>query len=123
MITAELRQAIAAAAGLDADPRLRPGPVPGSYASSLPFRLPPAAAQDLASRLAAESITVNAIAPGPFDSKMMAYVLDDPESRAAVAASVSAPSVACRAALAQRSENAWMPSAWSSGSAARPIGT
>jgi NAD(P)-dependent dehydrogenase (short-subunit alcohol dehydrogenase family) len=42
----------------------------------------------LASRLAAESITVNAIAPGPFDSKMMAYVLDDPESRAAVAASV-----------------------------------
>jgi arginyl-tRNA synthetase len=55
VITAELRQAIAAAAGLDADPRLRPGPVPGSYASSLPFRLPPATAQDLASRLAAES--------------------------------------------------------------------
>ena len=45
MITAELRRAISAAAGLDAadpeagDPLLRPGPVPGSYASALPFRL------------------------------------------------------------------------------------
>jgi NAD(P)-dependent dehydrogenase (short-subunit alcohol dehydrogenase family) len=42
----------------------------------------------LASSLAADSITVNAIAPGPFDSKMMAYVLDDPQARAAVAAHV-----------------------------------
>jgi NAD(P)-dependent dehydrogenase (short-subunit alcohol dehydrogenase family) len=42
----------------------------------------------LASKLAAESITVNAIAPGPFDSKMMAFMLDDPQSRAAVAAGV-----------------------------------
>jgi NAD(P)-dependent dehydrogenase (short-subunit alcohol dehydrogenase family) len=42
----------------------------------------------LASRLAAESITVNAIAPGPFDSKMMAFALDDPQTRAAIAASV-----------------------------------
>src|ERR1700722_11320728 len=42
----------------------------------------------LASRLAAEAITVNAIAPGPFDSKMMAFALADPESRAAIAASV-----------------------------------
>jgi arginyl-tRNA synthetase len=40
VITAELRRAILAAAGApDADPLLRPGPVPGSYASSLPFRL------------------------------------------------------------------------------------
>lgn len=31
----------------------------------------------LAKRLAAEHITVNAIAPGPFRSKMMAFVLDD----------------------------------------------
>jgi arginyl-tRNA synthetase len=54
VITAELRQAIAAAVGHDADPRLRPGPAPGSYTSSLPFRLPPAAAQNLASRLAEE---------------------------------------------------------------------
>jgi NAD(P)-dependent dehydrogenase (short-subunit alcohol dehydrogenase family) len=42
----------------------------------------------LASRLAAESITVNAIAPGPFDSKMMAFALDDPQTRAAISASV-----------------------------------
>jgi NAD(P)-dependent dehydrogenase (short-subunit alcohol dehydrogenase family) len=38
----------------------------------------------LAKRLAGEHITVNAIAPGPFESKMMAFLLDDPERRAAV---------------------------------------
>jgi NAD(P)-dependent dehydrogenase (short-subunit alcohol dehydrogenase family) len=42
----------------------------------------------LASTLAPESITVNAIAPGPFDSKMMAFALDDPSTRASIAASV-----------------------------------
>jgi NAD(P)-dependent dehydrogenase (short-subunit alcohol dehydrogenase family) len=42
----------------------------------------------LASTLARESITVNAIAPGPFDSKMMAFALDDPDMRAAIAANV-----------------------------------
>ena len=35
----------------------------------------------LAKRLASEQITVNAIAPGPFESKMMAFVLDDPQAR------------------------------------------
>jgi NAD(P)-dependent dehydrogenase (short-subunit alcohol dehydrogenase family) len=35
----------------------------------------------LAKRLAGEHITVNAIAPGPFESKMMAHVLDNPETR------------------------------------------
>jgi NAD(P)-dependent dehydrogenase (short-subunit alcohol dehydrogenase family) len=35
----------------------------------------------LAKRLASEHITVNAIAPGPFYSRMMAWALDDPESR------------------------------------------
>jgi NAD(P)-dependent dehydrogenase (short-subunit alcohol dehydrogenase family) len=35
----------------------------------------------LAKRLASEWITVNAIAPGPFESRMMAFILDDPESR------------------------------------------
>jgi arginyl-tRNA synthetase len=43
MIAAELRRAILAAAGArdaeGADPLLRPGPAPGSYASPLPFRL------------------------------------------------------------------------------------
>jgi NAD(P)-dependent dehydrogenase (short-subunit alcohol dehydrogenase family) len=42
----------------------------------------------LARRLAAENITVNAIAPGPFQSKMMAFLLEDPESRAAVEGTV-----------------------------------
>src|SRR5437763_719009 len=38
----------------------------------------------LAKRLAGEHITVNAIAPGPFESKMMAFLLKDPETREAV---------------------------------------
>ena len=38
----------------------------------------------LAKRLASEHITVNAIAPGPFQSKMMSYALDDPETREAI---------------------------------------
>ena len=38
----------------------------------------------LARRLAGEHITVNAIAPGPFDSKMMAFMLETPEKRAEV---------------------------------------
>src|ERR1700727_2338331 len=38
----------------------------------------------LAKRLAGEHITVNAIAPGPFESKMMAFLLDTPEKRAEV---------------------------------------
>ncbi len=38
----------------------------------------------LAKRLASESITVNAIAPGPFESKMMAWALEDPDLRATV---------------------------------------
>jgi NAD(P)-dependent dehydrogenase (short-subunit alcohol dehydrogenase family) len=42
----------------------------------------------LATRLASEAITVNAIAPGPFASKMTAFMLDDPQGREAVASSV-----------------------------------
>ncbi len=42
----------------------------------------------LAKRLAADHITVNAIAPGPFESKMMAFMLEDAESRAMVEAGV-----------------------------------
>src|SRR5262249_37418397 len=38
----------------------------------------------LAKRLASEHITVNAIAPGPFESKMMAFAIATPESRAMV---------------------------------------
>ena len=35
----------------------------------------------MAHHLVHEDITFNAIAPGPFESKMMAYALDDPETR------------------------------------------
>jgi NAD(P)-dependent dehydrogenase (short-subunit alcohol dehydrogenase family) len=38
----------------------------------------------LAKRLASEQITVNAIAPGPFESKMMAWALEDSERRSAI---------------------------------------
>jgi len=64
VITAGLRRAILAAAcpggAEDGDPLLRPGPAPGSYASSLPFRLaepgqdPREVAAALAGRLAGE---------------------------------------------------------------------
>lgn len=40
--------------------------------------------RSLAHQLAPERITVNAIAPGPFESKMMAFALDDPASRATI---------------------------------------
>lgn len=42
----------------------------------------------LAMRLAPDHITVNAIAPGPFRSKMMASVLDSDEGRAAIESGV-----------------------------------
>jgi NAD(P)-dependent dehydrogenase (short-subunit alcohol dehydrogenase family) len=41
----------------------------------------------LAKRLASEQITVNAIAPGPFESKMMS-ILEDPQARSAIESDV-----------------------------------
>ncbi len=49
----------------------------------------------LAKRLATEHITVNAIAPGPFESKMMAFMLRDEESRAGVEAMVPLGRIGC----------------------------
>jgi arginyl-tRNA synthetase len=68
VITAELRRAILAAAGHAQDPQLRPGPQPGSYTSSLPFRLshdPRTAARALAARLASEPWIAAAGVTGP----------------------------------------------------------
>lgn len=63
MITAGLRRAI----GAD-DPRLRPGPAPGSYTTSLPFRLGPdpmTAAEGLAARLREQLWIATAEVTGP----------------------------------------------------------
>ena len=69
MITAEVRRAVLAAAGPGAEePLLRPGPVPGSYATALPFRLGPdpgTAAARLASRLRDELWIAKAEVTGP----------------------------------------------------------
>jgi NAD(P)-dependent dehydrogenase (short-subunit alcohol dehydrogenase family) len=45
-------------------------------------------ARHLAHFVVKEHITVNSIAPGPFESQMMAYRLDDPDSRAMIERSV-----------------------------------
>jgi NAD(P)-dependent dehydrogenase (short-subunit alcohol dehydrogenase family) len=42
----------------------------------------------LAKRLAGDHITVNAIAPGPFESRMTAFAMDDPAARSAIESSV-----------------------------------
>ena len=45
-------------------------------------------ARHMAGHLVGDHITINSIAPGPFESNMMAYRLDDPNSRKMVEASV-----------------------------------
>ena len=59
-------------------------PMMESYAYSASKAAVHQLTRHLAKRLAAEQITVNAIAPGPFESKMMAFVLDNPDTRAVV---------------------------------------
>jgi arginyl-tRNA synthetase len=71
VITVWLRRNILAAAGTDQDPLLRPAGGPGSYASSLPFRLaapgqdPREIARALAASLATEPWIAAATATGP----------------------------------------------------------
>lgn len=60
-------------------------PVQETYAYSASKAAVHMLTRHLAMRLAAERITVNAMAPGPFDSKMMAFLLDDPTSRDMIA--------------------------------------
>ena len=45
-------------------------------------------ARHMASHLVRDHVTINSIAPGPFESKMMAYRLDDPDSRRMIEAGV-----------------------------------
>jgi len=59
-------------------------PMMESYAYSASKAAVHQLTRHLAKRLAAEQITVNAIAPGPFESKMMAFMLDNPETRTVV---------------------------------------
>jgi NAD(P)-dependent dehydrogenase (short-subunit alcohol dehydrogenase family) len=63
-------------------------PVMESYAYSATKAAVHMLTRHLAANLASEHITVNAVAPGPFDSRMMAFVLDDPAGREAVSGSV-----------------------------------
>ncbi|MGW0809407.1 SDR family oxidoreductase [Nonomuraea sp. NPDC002799] len=63
-------------------------PVLPSYAYSSTKSAVHMLTRHLAKHLAKEHITVNAIAPGPFESKMMAFALNDPDTREAIASNV-----------------------------------
>ena len=63
-------------------------PVMETYAYSTTKAAVHMLTRHLARNLAGDHITVNAVAPGPFDSKMMAFALDDPTTREAIAGSV-----------------------------------
>jgi NAD(P)-dependent dehydrogenase (short-subunit alcohol dehydrogenase family) len=62
---------------------LRP-PVMENYSYSAAKAAVHMLTRHLAKRLASEQITVNAIAPGPFESKMTAFILGEPEARGMV---------------------------------------
>ena len=91
-LTVGLLPALRAAAGADDPARvINIGSIDGlrvPFAENYSYSASKAAVhmltRHLAKRLAPEHITVNAIAPGPFDSKMMAFLLSTPESRGEV---------------------------------------
>ncbi len=105
MIIAGLRRAIGAAAGRPAaDPLLRPGPVPGSYTSSLPFLLGPdprEAASILAARLRDQAWIAAAEVTGP--GFLTVTVTHAALARLAVRIARAGPACAASDALAGRS--------------------
>jgi arginyl-tRNA synthetase len=107
VITADLRRAILEAAGPqvspDTDPLLRPAPgdpQPGSYASSLPFRLGPGEAAALAERMAREPWVAAADLTGP--GYLTVTVTHDSLAAIAVRIARAGPACAASDALAGR---------------------
>jgi arginyl-tRNA synthetase len=107
VIAADVRRAILAAlgpqVGPDADPLLRPrprDPKPGSYASSLPFRLGPGKAAALAERIAREPWVAAADLTGP--GYLTVTVTHDALARLAVRIARAGPACAASDALAGR---------------------
>jgi NAD(P)-dependent dehydrogenase (short-subunit alcohol dehydrogenase family) len=95
-LTVALLPALRAAASADDPARvinigsvdgLRP-PVMENYSYSASKAAVHMLTRHLAKRLASEQITVNAIAPGPFESKMTAFILDTADARQAVEGTV-----------------------------------
>ena len=125
MITAELRRAILTAAGKagptpDEDPLLRPGPQPGSYASSLPFRLPRHTAAALPARLAREPWIADASLTGP--GYLTVTVTRDALAGLAVRIARAGPACAGSDALHGRTAPGPPPRTWPPRPTGRPPG-
>jgi NAD(P)-dependent dehydrogenase (short-subunit alcohol dehydrogenase family) len=94
-LTVALLPALRAAAGEEPSRVINIGSIDGlrtpiteSYSYSASKAAVHMLTRHLARRLAGERITVNAIAPGPFESKMMAFALQDAEMRREIEESV-----------------------------------
>jgi arginyl-tRNA synthetase len=114
VITAWLRRAILAAAGTDeADPLLRPGGGPGSYASSLPFRLagPGRKASEIATALAARLMTEPDIAAAAVTGPGYLTVTVTHDALASLAFHITQAGEACAASDALRGRTAPAPPA------------
>src|SRR5580704_12985686 len=100
MITAELRRAILAAAGQDRDhdPLLRAGPRPGSYTSSLPFRINQEEQKALTERLRTEPW----VATAEIDGYLTVTVTHDALATEAVRITQAGPACAASDALIGR---------------------